>query len=167
MAGEGERAGAWRWARTCIDGHCKCFPIPECDTWSMSPWHCHAASRRHARAARHHPQPFSMQEEQEVNEPQFGGEGAEGAGGSDGGCCSGASLLGAEVVAEAEIRMALSSVLRYATSFSGDVGSAQLLSAAFAPFSGGEQAVFGAAAALAASCCSSARTWGWRDGGQG
>ena len=76
--------------------------------------------------------------------------------------------MGGEVVAEAEIRMALSSVLRYATSFSGDVGSAQLLSAAFAPFSGGgEQAVFGAAAALAASCCSSARTWGWRDGGQG
>ncbi len=108
-----------------------------------------------------------------MKEAQFGGEGAEGAGGTDGSCCSGASLLGGEVEAEAEaeaeaeISMALSSVLRYATSFSGDVESGQLLSAAFASISGEEHAVFGAAAALAASCCSSARTWGWSDGGWG
>ncbi len=56
------------------------------------------------------------------------------------------------------MRMALSSVLRYTTSFSGDVESVQLLLPLFALLSAEEHAELGTVVALAASCCSSART---------
>jgi hypothetical protein len=66
---------------TCTEGHRRCLPSPECDTWSMSPWHCHATSGRQARAARHHAQVgVSMQEAQELKELQVGGELGEGEG---------------------------------------------------------------------------------------
>jgi hypothetical protein len=93
-----------------------------------------------------------------VNEPQFGGEGADGAGGAEASCCSGSPSPGGEVEAEADMRMALSSVLRYTTSFSGDVESVQLLLPLFALLSAEEHAELGTVVALAASCCSSART---------
>lgn len=46
----------------------------------MSPWHCHGTSGRQARAAKHHAQPLCTQEEQELKEGQFGGEGDDGRG---------------------------------------------------------------------------------------
>ena len=59
-----------------------CFPNPECDTWSTSPWHCHAASGLHAREARHHAHELLMHEAQLLNVAQLGGvEGGAGAGG--------------------------------------------------------------------------------------
>jgi hypothetical protein len=103
--------------QTCTDGHRACLPIPEWLTWSMSPWHCHGASGRQERDARHQAQPLCTQEEQELKEGQFGGVGGDGrevSGDED----APVSLAGVDAVVEGaeefeeEMRMAFRMVRR-------------------------------------------------------
>jgi hypothetical protein len=103
-----------------------------------------------------------MQEEQEVKELQVGGAGGGGEElGAPTALCSWSAAEGdGGAAGAADIRMALSSVRRYATSFSGDDASQLAPSSPkdFPPFSAGEHAGSWGADASRASCCSSART---------